>query len=206
MSSPARALAVTILLAIQAQSFQHPMPCRHRMPQALQVSTFNSASEIPEGVSRRQLFNTLATATITPATMSTLGIQSAGAVDALTVTDSGLEYFDVLEGQSKAIPKDGSTVKIDFEGWLGGFDGKTFTKGSAEAVLDSGALIPGINEALKSMRVGTTRRLKVNPELGYGAKGFPTQGDTARTLVPPDTTIYFQIRLRSIKAVWNSFS
>ena len=114
---------------------------------------------------------------------------------------SGLKYIDLAFGPpQQPMPKPGSTVKIDFEGWTGGYDGERFTKGTTEARLDSGMLIAGIDEALHTMNIGSKRRLEIKPELAYGATGFPKAGDDAGTVVPPNTKIFFEIRLRSIKA------
>jgi FKBP-type peptidyl-prolyl cis-trans isomerase len=137
------------------------------------------------------------------AALALLGTQgsSALAFGEEVTTASGLKYIDIATGPpQQPMPKPGSTVKIDFEGWTGGYDAERFTKGTTEARLDSGMLIAGIDEALHSMNIGSKRRLEIKPELAYGATGFPKSGDDAGTVVPPNTKIFFEIRLRSIKA------
>jgi FKBP-type peptidyl-prolyl cis-trans isomerase FkpA len=52
----------------------------------------------------------------------------------------------------------------------------------------------GWDEAiLAGMRVGATRRVVVPPELGYGAAG------AGGGLIPPDATLYFEMKLLGIK-------
>ncbi|MAE27667.1 MAG: FKBP-type peptidyl-prolyl cis-trans isomerase [Planctomycetota bacterium] len=53
------------------------------------------------------------------------------------------------------------------------------------------APIPGWNEGLVAMRPGGLRLLTVPPERAYGEAGIPG-------LVPPDTTLLFEIELLSI--------
>ena len=40
----------------------------------------------------------------------------------ITETKSGLKYYDVVEGSGQQ-PKPGQLVKVQYTGWLNGFDG-----------------------------------------------------------------------------------
>lgn len=56
--------------------------------------------------------------------------------------------------------------------------------------LGTGAVIPGFDQGVTGMKVGGKRRLTIPPNLAYGAQG---QG-----AIPPNTTIRFEVDLRSI--------
>ncbi|KAJ8603167.1 hypothetical protein CTAYLR_004605 [Chrysophaeum taylorii] len=117
-----------------------------------------------------------------------------------------VEVEDIKVGTGDTVKAD-AKVSIDFQGWVGGFDGTQFAdvKGPYIVPLGQGAIISGLEEALVGMRVGGTRRIVVPPELGYGRTGYPKDGERAGTIIPPDTTLYFQVRLRSIKLSQGAF-
>ena len=119
-----------------------------------------------------------------------------------------LEVEDVVVGGGDGPPGKGATVSIGYKGWLGGFDSpKQFVdkKGPVYVELGSGQVIPGLDMAIqgtdtiRGMNVGGTRRVAIPPDLAYGDIGFPREGDNKGTLIPPGTTLYFEVRLRSVK-------
>jgi len=53
-------------------------------------------------------------------------------------------------------------------------------------VLGAGQVLKGVDQGLEGMRVGSTRRLIIPPELGFGERGVPGK-------VPPDSVLFFEI-------------
>ena len=51
------------------------------------------------------------------------------------------------------------------------------------------------------MNIGGTRRCKLPAKLAFGATGYPTSGEKAGSLIPPNAEVFFQVRLRSIAAL-----
>lgn len=58
--------------------------------------------------------------------------------------------------------------------------------------IDAGQVIEGWDRGVTCMMLGEKRRLKIAPELGYGARGKPP--------VPPNATLLFEIELVNLKA------
>jgi FKBP-type peptidyl-prolyl cis-trans isomerase len=125
----------------------------------------------------------------------------------LTKTASGLEYYDVKVGQGDGPAKIGQTVTIDYIGWLNDFEGKEFARYEKPVTLKLGEKnqlgeATGLKECLLAdMNIGGTRRCKLPAKLAFGATGYPTSGEKAGSLIPPNADVYFQVRLRSIAAL-----
>jgi peptidylprolyl isomerase len=102
----------------------------------------------------------------------------------------GLQYADIAMGHG-AMPREGQTVIVHFNGWLDDgtpFD-STYKRGKPFGFpLGSGQVIKGWEEGVRNMRPGGKRRLVVPPQLGYGEQGIPP-------LVPPNATLVFDIEL-----------
>ena len=111
----------------------------------------------------------------------------------VVTTASGLQYVDLKKGVG-ASPHVGETVRVNYTGWLE--DGTVFdeslSSGPREFVLAPGSLIKGWIEGLSTMKVDGKRRLKIPPDLGYGAKGKPPK-------IPANATLIFEIELVGIK-------
>ncbi len=58
--------------------------------------------------------------------------------------------------------------------------------------IDSGQVIEGWDRGVTCMMLGEKRRLRIAPELGYGARGKPP--------VPPNATLLFEIELINLTA------
>jgi FKBP-type peptidyl-prolyl cis-trans isomerase len=109
-------------------------------------------------------------------------------------TAGGIEYVDTSEGQGPAIGT-GDIAMFAFTGWLE--DGKVFdasSKHQGDFCFAVGAAhnVPFFSEGLTGMKAGGTRRIKVPPEKGYGAMG-------RQPFIPPNATLYFEMRLREIR-------
>jgi FKBP-type peptidyl-prolyl cis-trans isomerase len=110
---------------------------------------------------------------------------------------SGLQYKIVKAGQGKR-PTETDTVECQYRGIR--IDGKEFqssyTRGQP-AKFAVASVIPGLQEALKLMPVGSNWKLFVPPQLAYGERGAP--GRTAATTVGPNEALIFDLELLAIK-------
>jgi peptidylprolyl isomerase len=104
-----------------------------------------------------------------------------------TVGDKGLEIWDVTEGKGEAV-KGGATVTVHYIGWL--TNGKKFDSsfGGKPVSFGLNEVVKGWGEGIPGMKPGGVRRLKIPPELGYGARGA---GDD----IPPNSVLIFEVRL-----------
>jgi peptidylprolyl isomerase len=107
-----------------------------------------------------------------------------------TVTDSGLKYYDIVEGDGP-LPEAGKTVIVHYTGWL--TDGTKFDSSRDRGQpfpfpLGQGRVIAGWDEGVATMKAGTIRQLVIPPELAYGAQG-------AGSVIPPNATLIFEVEL-----------
>jgi peptidylprolyl isomerase len=110
-------------------------------------------------------------------------------------TESGLRYLDATVGAGRR-PQPGQYLVVHYTGWL--TDGSTFDSSWNRGQpfifpVGQGLVIAGWEEGVAGMRVGGQRRLIIPPELGYGSAG-PGGG-----LIPPDTTLIFDVELLDIR-------
>ncbi|MGH9967392.1 MAG: FKBP-type peptidyl-prolyl cis-trans isomerase [Pyrinomonadaceae bacterium] len=108
-------------------------------------------------------------------------------------TPSGLKYIDIVEGTGPS-PQPGQLVSVDYTGTLENgtkFD-SSYDKGKPmEFRFSVQPMIKGWDEGLKTMKVGGKRKLIVPPALGYGSQGRPG--------IPPNSTLIFEVELRSVQ-------
>lgn len=109
----------------------------------------------------------------------------------VVTTDSGLQYKVIKEGNGPR-PTAEDTVKVHYEGLT--IDGKIFDssyrRGRA-AKFPVKQVIPGWQEALKLMPVGSKYKLYVPPDLAYGVQG---QGAT----IGPNSVLIFEVEMLDI--------
>jgi FKBP-type peptidyl-prolyl cis-trans isomerase FkpA len=113
---------------------------------------------------------------------------------AARVTDSGLKYEDLVEGDG-AEAAAGQRVVVHYTGWL--TDGRKFDSSRDrndpfDFALGKGQVIRGWDEGVAGMKVGGTRRLTIPPHLGYGARG-------AGGVIPPNATLVFEVELLDVR-------
>src|SRR3982750_2626670 len=115
----------------------------------------------------------------------------------MPTTPSGLQYEDTTVGDG-AEAKAGQHVHVHYTGWLyndgvqgAKFDSSKDRNDPFEFSLGAGQVIRGWDEGVQGMSVGGTRRLTIQPELGYGSRG-------AGGVIPPNATLVFEVELLGV--------
>ena len=109
-------------------------------------------------------------------------------------TASGLQYWDITIGTGE-VAKEGSHVKVHYTGWLTTgkkFDSSVDAHRPFEFTVGKGEVIKGWDEGVTGMKVGGKRQLRIPPELGYGASGYPG-------VIPANATLIFDVQLLAVK-------
>jgi len=109
-------------------------------------------------------------------------------------TASGLKYTIVKEGTGET-PKRGNLVKVHYTGTLTDgtkFDSSYDRKEPIEFVVGTGQVIPGWDEGIMLLKVGSKAKLVIPPELAYGERG-------AGGVIPPNATLNFDVELVSVE-------
>ena len=107
-------------------------------------------------------------------------------------TASGLQYQVLTEGTG-AKPKAGDAVRVHYKGTL--LDGETFDDSYARGEPVEFALaqvVPGWQEGLELMTVGSKYKLWIPGKLGYGEQGTPGGP------IGPNATLVFEVELLDI--------
>jgi peptidylprolyl isomerase len=107
-------------------------------------------------------------------------------------TATGLFYREISEGSGATVPAAaGTRVTVQYTGWLRNgveFDAGTFS--FITGTVGPGSAISGMDEGVRSMKVGGVRQLIIPPGLGYGESGFGT--------IPGQSILVFRVTLLSI--------
>ena len=109
----------------------------------------------------------------------------------VNVTGSGLQYEVITEGSGPK-PTAADSVRVHYEGAL--TDGTVFDSSYSRgepAEFPLAAVIPGWTEGLQLMNTGSTYRLFIPSDLGYGSQGAGGQ-------IPPYATLVFEVELLGI--------
>ncbi len=108
----------------------------------------------------------------------------------ISKTASGL-YYEIIEQGSAEMPKESSTVKINYKGAL--VDGKVFDsseKNGAPVDLNLAQVIPGFREGLQKVGKGGKIKLHIPSKLGYGDAQIPG--------IPAGSTLVFDVEIVDI--------
>jgi len=107
-------------------------------------------------------------------------------------TASGLQYQVITEGNG-AKPQPTDIVKVNYKGTL--LDGKTFDSSydrGEPATFPLNQVVPGWQEGIAMMPVGSKYKFWIPAKLGYGDKGTPGGP------IPPNATLVFEVELLDI--------
>ena len=118
-------------------------------------------------------------------------MQENAGKDNIQVTDSGLQYEILVQGEG-GLPLESDRVVVHYEGQL--TSGEVFDSSIARdmpAEFRLGQVIPGWTEGLQLMRVGSKFRFYIPPELAYGPGG--------NAGIPPNAVLIFEVELLAIK-------
>jgi thimet oligopeptidase len=111
----------------------------------------------------------------------------------ISTSDSGLQWYDIVEGDGETPENPASTVEVHYTGWL--TDGTMFdssVKRGQTIEFPLNGVIAGWTEGVGSMKVGGKRKLIIPASLGYGAAG-------AGGVIPGGATLIFDVELISTK-------
>jgi FKBP-type peptidyl-prolyl cis-trans isomerase FkpA len=107
-------------------------------------------------------------------------------------TASGLQYQVLTEGKG-AKPQPTDTVRVHYKGTL--LDGKTFDSSydrGEPATFPLNQVVPGWQEGIALMPIGSKYKFWIPSKLGYGDKGTPGGP------IPPNATLVFEVELLDI--------
>ena len=108
---------------------------------------------------------------------------------AMTTTESGLMYLDLVEGDGET-PTAGDFVFTEYSGWLEDgtlFDSSYKRRDALSFPLFSNSVIKAWDEAISTMKVGGKRVIVAPADLAYG--------DQAQGQIPAGATLIFEIEL-----------
>ena len=109
---------------------------------------------------------------------------------ASTKTVDGMYYRDLTAGSGAAVAA-GQTLSVHYTGWL--VNGTQFDSNTGLAAfsfkLGAGQVIPGWDEGMSGVRVGSTRQLIIPPALAYGPYQYGP--------IPPNSILVFTVQVDS---------
>ena len=108
-------------------------------------------------------------------------------------SEAGLTYEDIVCGDG-AEAAGGASVTIEYTAELA--DGDEFASSDDQGgefffPLGRGQVINGLDEGVRSMKAGGTRRITIPPDLAYGDAGFAPH-------VGPDETVVYEVTLLDV--------
>ena len=106
--------------------------------------------------------------------------------------DSGLVWFELVEGDGEQPASPSTTVTVHYTGWFA--DGTKFDSSVDKGkpyTLPLNRFVKGFSEGVGSMKVGAKRKLIIPASLGYGAGGSGP--------IPPNATLIFDVELIAVQ-------
>jgi FKBP-type peptidyl-prolyl cis-trans isomerase FkpA len=148
-----------------------------------------------QSTSQKILFSVAVALAALQANAQTTGTAAKSApAGASVTTDSGLIYRTVSEGQG-ASPAATDRVKVHYRGTF--MDGREFDSSYSRgqpAVFALNRVIKCWTEGVQRMKVGGKARLTCPAAIAYGERG------AGNGLIPPNTTLLFEVELLGIEA------
>ena len=114
------------------------------------------------------------------------------------VMADGLQITNVIEGEGAEIIKH-SKIQVHYTGKLQ--DGTKFDSSydrGQPATFGVKGVIVGWQEVLQKMPVGSKWEVFIPQNLGYGTSGVPSDINKGEYVIPPSSTLIFEIELLSI--------
>ncbi len=116
------------------------------------------------------------------------------------LTENGLKFIQVKKGNG-INPKEGQKLKVSYIGKF--LNGEIFEKledgDSFFFKLGDPTIIKGWNEGFKLMSTGEKAIFIVPPYLAYGTKGVKDPYGEKEYMIPPNSTLIYEVELISIK-------
>jgi FKBP-type peptidyl-prolyl cis-trans isomerase FkpA len=119
-------------------------------------------------------------------------VASEGTKDGAMTTESGLVYFIEREGTGPSPTASTDTVVVHYEGSFS--NGTVFDSSyrrDEPTKFQLGQVIPGWQEGLKLLKVGSKARLVIPSRLGYGEQGMGQA-------IPPNVPLVFEVELLNV--------
>lgn len=107
---------------------------------------------------------------------------------------AGLIIEELAKGKGGTC-KAGDYISMHYTGWLTNgkkFDSSVDRNEPFDFQLGVGQVIPGWDQGVEGMQVGSKRKLTIPSKLAYGEMG-------AGDVIPPDATLVFDVELLAIK-------
>lgn len=115
----------------------------------------------------------------------------------IVTTATGLKYSVLTQGTGARKAKVGDVAKIHYTGWLTDgvvFDSSRRTNTPYAVQVGRGQVIPGWDEMLQLMEVGTRVKVTIPYELAYGEAGRPPR-------IPGKATLIFEMEMVELQAM-----
>ena len=129
-----------------------------------------------------------------PAAENDFDVYGGADVDDFMTTASGLQYI-ILEEGSGPKAESGELVSVHYTGWLEDgteFDSSIGRDRPIEFPIGRGRVIPGWDEGIALLNLGTKARLIIPSQIAYGPSGAPP-------VIPADATLIFDVELVDIQ-------
>lgn len=107
----------------------------------------------------------------------------------IKVTESGLAYKVVKEGEGEAVGANGN-AKVKYTGKL--IDGTVFDSNSDGVTMNPNRVVPGFGEGLSMMKNGSQYVLYIPGKLAYGVDGNPQAG------IAPNAMLVFEVETSEV--------
>jgi len=149
--------------------------------------------EAVEDTSAQEFLDEIATNTAATDSFFT----SLEGTEGLQTTESGLRYVVLQEGEGEP-PEEGDIAQVKIStSLMGGQElrGMTTPPDQSVPLVIGNFAVEGLNEALKDMAPGESRRLFIPPSLAFGLGGLPAPGDDR---VPPATAVILEVELTDV--------